>query len=209
MTGKMATNENKTTEQIIIAAAKEVFVEKGYAETNMSDIAAKAGINRPALHYYFRTKERMLEAVYSDIVLSLIPKVVQILQNDCDPFFERVSKLIDIYFGVLVENPNLPMFGIREIYRDAKYLFDTFISVSDNRIKQIKDVLLAEMEKGHIKIVPIEFILYTFYGLLFTPFLLQPMTSLVFDKPQNLTLEDLAPWKVQILTQLKTLLSVS
>ncbi len=204
----MATNENKTTEQNIIEAAKEVFIEKGYAETNMSDIAARAGINRPALHYYFRTKERMLEAVYSDIVRSLIPKVVQILQTEEEPFFERVSKLIDVYFGILVDNPKLPMFGIREIHRDAKYLFDTFAAVSDNQIKQIKGILLAEMEKSQIKIVPIEFILYTFYGLLFSPFLLQPMTSLVFDKPQDLTLEDLAPWKMQILTQLKTLLSV-
>lgn len=204
----MATNENKTIEKNIIDAAKEVFIEKGYTETNMSDIAARAGINRPALHYYFRTKERMLEAVYSDIVSSLIPKVVQILQTEEEPFFERVSKLIDVYLGILVDNPNLPMFGIREIHRDAKYLFDTFAAVSDNQIKRIKGILLAEMEKSQIKIVPIEFILYTFYGLLFTPFLLQPMTSLVFDKPQNLTLEDLAPWKVQILTQLKTLLSV-
>lgn len=203
----MATNENKTTEQIIIEAAKEVFIEKGYAETNMSDIAAKAGINRPALHYYFRTKERMLEAVYSDIVRSLIPKVVQILQDDSEPFFERVSKLIDVYFGILVENPNLPMFGIREIHRDAKYLFDTFITVSDNQIKQIKGVLLAEMEKGQIKTVPVEFILYTFYGLLFTPFLLQPMASIVFDKPEKLSVVDLATWKGQILLQLKALLS--
>lgn len=204
----MATNENKTVEQIVIEAAKEVFVEKGYAETNMSDIAAKAGINRPALHYYFRTKERMLEAVYSDIIRSLVPKVVQILQNDNVPFFERVSNLIDVYFGILVENPNLPMFVIREIYRDIQCLFDTLNSVSDNQIKQIRGILLAEMEKGHIKTAPIEFIFYTFYGLLFTPFLLNPMTSIVFDKPEKLTIENLAPWKEQILLQVKALLSV-
>ena len=47
-------NENLETK--IIEVAKQQFIENGFAETSMSDIAAKVGINRPGLHYYFRTK---------------------------------------------------------------------------------------------------------------------------------------------------------
>lgn len=53
------TNNNEDLEKKIIEAAKELFIENGFAETSMSDIAAKVGINRPALHYYFRTKDKM------------------------------------------------------------------------------------------------------------------------------------------------------
>ena len=50
----MESNEN--IEQRIHAAARKLFIEKGYLNTNMSDIAVEAGIKRPTLHYYFRTK---------------------------------------------------------------------------------------------------------------------------------------------------------
>ena len=50
-------------EQKIVSAAKKLFIEKGYEETNMTDIAAEIGINRPTLHYYFRTKDIMFKAV--------------------------------------------------------------------------------------------------------------------------------------------------
>lgn len=42
------TNNNEDLEKKIIEAAKELFIENGFAETSMSDIAAKVGINRPA-----------------------------------------------------------------------------------------------------------------------------------------------------------------
>lgn len=69
--------ENKKSEDLetkIIEAAKELFIENGFAETSMSDIATKVGINRPGVHYYFRTKDKMFQAVFGSIVKSLYPK---------------------------------------------------------------------------------------------------------------------------------------
>lgn len=68
------TNNNEDLEKKIIEAAKELFIENGFAETSMSDIAAKVGINRPALHYYFRTKDKMFQAVFVTSYFLLFPK---------------------------------------------------------------------------------------------------------------------------------------
>ncbi len=174
----------------------------------MSDIAQRAGINRPALHYYFRTKERMLEAVYADIVRSFIPKVVQLLQDKNIPLFERLEKVVDIYYNILIDKPNLPMFALREIHRDAPYLFETFVKVSDDQIRVIREILVTEMEQGRIKTLPIEFIIYSFYGLLFTPFTLHPMVKLVADIPDPLDKEYLTKWKFHIVSQMKALLAI-
>lgn len=65
-------NENLETK--IIEVAKQQFIENGFAETSMSDIAAKVGINRPGLHYYFRTKERMFQAVFGRSCCFCSPK---------------------------------------------------------------------------------------------------------------------------------------
>lgn len=204
----MGATENKTTEQIIIESARQVFIEKGYGEANMSDIAQRAGINRPALHYYFRTKERMLEAVYTDIVRSFIPKVDQLFQDKDIPIFERVEKVVDVYYDILIEKPNLPMFGLREIHRDAHYMFEILVKVSDDQIRVIREILLAEMEQGRIKTLPIEFIIYSFYGLLFSPFTLHPMVKLVADIPDPLDKDYLTKWKSHIVSQMKALLAV-
>lgn len=69
----MGATENNELEYQIIETAKQLFIEKGFVETSMSDIAAKVGINRPTLHYYFRTKDRMFQAVIrfdSDVTIT-------------------------------------------------------------------------------------------------------------------------------------------
>lgn len=204
----MGMTENKTTEQVIIEAARQIFIEKGYNEANMTDIAQRAGINRPALHYYFRTKERMLEAVYEDIVRSFMPKVVQLLTDRNTPLFERMEKVVDIYYGILLERPNLPMFGLREIYRDANHLLETAIKVSDGQVEMIREMMLEEMREGRVKTMPLEFVIYSFYGLLFAPFALHPLVKLMTDVPDPLNKEYLAKWKTNIISQMRTLLEV-
>ena len=48
----MATTEHSDLEQQIIKTAQQLFIEKGFVETSMSDIAAKVGINRPGLAHF-------------------------------------------------------------------------------------------------------------------------------------------------------------
>jgi len=59
---------NKTkdlnTEQNILNAAKHVFQRKGLDGTRMQEIANEAGINKALLHYYFRSKQLLFEAVF-------------------------------------------------------------------------------------------------------------------------------------------------
>ena len=63
----------------------------------MSDIAATVGINLPTiLHYYFRTKDKMFKAVFGSIVMSLMPKIQDIVKQDI-PFMERLSMILDEY----------------------------------------------------------------------------------------------------------------
>lgn len=98
----MGATENNELEYQIIETAKQLFIEKGFVETSMSDIAAKVGINRPTLHYYFRTKDRMFQAVFGSIVMSLLPKVQEIIQQEL-PFIDRVSLILDKYITLFTE----------------------------------------------------------------------------------------------------------
>ena len=52
------------TEQRIFDAALTVFARKGRDGARLQEIADHAGINRALLHYYFRTKSQLYEAVF-------------------------------------------------------------------------------------------------------------------------------------------------
>lgn len=58
------TEQTENIESRIIEAAKQEFIKKGFEQTSMSDIAAVVGINRPTLHYYFRTKDKMFQSSF-------------------------------------------------------------------------------------------------------------------------------------------------
>ena len=50
----------------ILAAARELFAEKGYRDTTVREIARKAGANGAAVNYYFRSKDALYEAVFDE-----------------------------------------------------------------------------------------------------------------------------------------------
>jgi AcrR family transcriptional regulator len=55
--------------QELIAAALELFVERGFAATRLEDVAARAGVSKGTLYLYFDSKEALFkEAVRTSIV---------------------------------------------------------------------------------------------------------------------------------------------
>ena len=56
-----------TTEQKILDAAEVVFHEKGFDGARMQEIADKATINKGLLHYYFKSKDALFDAIFNPI----------------------------------------------------------------------------------------------------------------------------------------------
>src|SRR5258708_3365012 len=64
------------TEQKILDAAHAVFVRSGTAGARTQEIAREAGVNSALLHYYFRTKDRLAQAVFQRAAMQLVPAVI-------------------------------------------------------------------------------------------------------------------------------------
>jgi AcrR family transcriptional regulator len=61
--GRPVGADSAETRARILHAAREVISELGYEAANFQVIAQRAGISRPAMHYYFSTKEQLYECL--------------------------------------------------------------------------------------------------------------------------------------------------
>lgn len=194
-------------EERILACAEKLFLEKGFDATSMSDIALCAGINRPTLHYYFRTKDKMFRAVLARIVLSFVPRVYEIVASSDKPVAERVSQVADAYIAIFTAKPCLPLFMAREVQRDFDFLVRMLRQEQiDRYIHKIIRALQTEMDEGKLKKVPLRTLFFTFYGLMSFPFLSRRLTeSLLLDEGESFA-DMLAGWKQQVVAQVCALL---
>ncbi len=201
--------KGSSLEERIIDAAKSVFMEKGYTDACMSEIAERVGINRPGLHYYFRTKDKMFNAVFGMIVASVIPKFQDIITNRDLSLSVRVEQIVDVYYNLLQENPYLPLFMLREIDRDVDFLLKTFSDLKvEHFFAELKNYLLEEMDKGRLRRVPPRIVFLTFYSALTFPFVSRKlMRETMMEKGEDFRTV-LDEWKPYIISQMVNLLSV-
>ncbi|WP_418587168.1 TetR/AcrR family transcriptional regulator [Phocaeicola sp.] len=201
--------KGSSLEERIIDAAKSVFMEKGYTDACMSEIAERVGINRPGLHYYFRTKDKMFNAVFGMIVASVIPKFQDIITNRDLSLSVRVEQIVDVYYNLLQENPYLPLFMLREIDRDVDFLLKTFSDLKvEHFFAELKNYLLEEMDKGRLRRVPLRIVFLTFYSALTFPFVSRKlMRETMMEKGEDFRTV-LDEWKPYIISQMVNLLSV-
>lgn len=54
----------------MLDTAAELFAERGFAGTNLKDLADALGMSRPGLYYHFPSKEKLLEALIEEVTLS-------------------------------------------------------------------------------------------------------------------------------------------
>lgn len=64
--GRLA-EQSESTRAALLAAARELFAEKGFWETSTEDIVRRAAVTRGALYHHFSGKEELFRAVYESI----------------------------------------------------------------------------------------------------------------------------------------------
>ena len=131
--------KDKPTEDRIFEAATEVFLEKGMDGARMQDIADRAGINKSLLNYYYRSKDRLFNAVFEMIAIKMLEKFAAVLDKDL-PIEEKLHFFFDEHISFLQKNPRLPLFLMNEIDRNP----DRFKMFLDNiDVEKILHVLNA------------------------------------------------------------------
>ncbi|OQP63339.1 TetR family transcriptional regulator [Niastella vici] len=165
-----------STEEKILAAAKQVFMEKGIDGARMQDIADKAGINKALLHYYFRSKDKLFEMIFMEAARQFLPKVTSIMSSEL-PLYEKVEKFVNEYIDTLLQNPTLPIFILNEINRNPKDAIKKIFGNQRPPIDKVEEHIAKLVKKGEIKPVKGYELMINMVSLCIFPFLARPMVQ--------------------------------
>jgi TetR/AcrR family transcriptional regulator len=111
---KSRSQRDESTEQRILDAAHAVFIRSGTAGARTQEIAKEAGVNSALLHYYFRSKERLAEAVFTRAAGQLLPAVIRILGSDA-ALEDKVDQVVQTELQHLTKAPYLPGYILSEL----------------------------------------------------------------------------------------------
>jgi len=79
----------------ILETAENLFARKGFDGTSVRDIAEEAGVNIAMISYYFRSKEKLMEALFEQRMGHIRMRVETLLKDDTLTPAQKVNMLID------------------------------------------------------------------------------------------------------------------
>lgn len=166
---------NLSTEEKIKAAARKLFIEKGYAATRTRDIAQEAGINLALLNYYFRSKERLFDIIMLEKLLDFIEGIKGILDDRGTTVEAKIESAVSNYIDLLIQQPDLPLFVLHELRTNPK----RFALKIDRKQIIMKSYFMHQLKKaiseGRIAAVNPLHILINIIGLTIFPFVASPI----------------------------------
>jgi AcrR family transcriptional regulator len=144
------TSRAEDTRRKIYEAAMELFREKGFEETTMRDIAAKAGVALGGAYYYFSSKDAIVLAFYREMQETSTPLVGGAL-TDKKKLKERIRAVLDQRLKLLAPNRKF----CAALFRHAPDGADPLSPFSEES-RLIRDAAIEQMrvaiEGGDVKI---------------------------------------------------------
>jgi AcrR family transcriptional regulator len=182
-----APDHDGDTEQRILEAARTVFVRRGTAGARMQEIAQEAGVNQALLHYYFRSKDRLAEAVFRQVAGRILPSVFEILGSDAS-IEEKVERMVHLYIDSFARTPFLPGYILSELHHHperATQLFAAAAGVEPARfatpiLRKLRSQIDARVREGTMRPIAPEQFAVNLISLCIFPFAARPLLRVVF-----------------------------
>lgn len=180
----MSKIKEETTENQILDAAKDIFHTKGRDGARMQEIADKAGINKALLHYYFRSKELLFEAVFTQAFSLLAPQLNTIL-NDDSSIENKIKNFTTDYTSFMEKYPYLPNFIMQELNKNEDFILKLKNNTGFPSLTKFKKQVDNEVAQGILKPIDADHLFVNIIALNIIPFVGKPLIKAFTDKDEK------------------------
>lgn len=147
------------TESRILELSMQLFIEKGYEQTTLQDVADALGMTRGAIYHHFKNKEQMVDAVTTymfhkavpfesikaDASLTALDKLKKIVL--CSVSSEDQANTILALSRTFLDNPKLVAAYLNSVKANAEGIFLEFITegIKDGSVQVKNPKIVAEL----------------------------------------------------------------
>jgi AcrR family transcriptional regulator len=177
----------------LLDATVTLFAEQGIAGTTIAQIAARVGVTTAMVHYYFKDRDRLVQAIARERVLRVVLDLWSPVVHETD-----VSSLIRGFVARLLRaselNPWLPSLWLREIVSEGGELRPHLRKLAPtDPIRHVIKTVKAAQRRGEIdgRLEP-RLAIASVIGVTLLPLAVIRTWKQVPEALQNLTREDIA-----------------
>ncbi|NOY60997.1 MAG: TetR family transcriptional regulator [Calditrichaeota bacterium] len=137
-----------STRNKIMAAAREVFVEKGYDGARMQQIADRAGANKAMIYYYFNSKDALFEAIIRDIFKEIFRIYQSVLQLEDVDLRTMITSIVHEHLIFLQNHPEIARLFLREVHSDNPILYKVMNELRHDTARRDIKAVMKKLEKA-------------------------------------------------------------
>ena len=144
------------TREKILEAAAQIFSQKGYHATSMSDIAGAVNLQKASLYHHVESKQEILASLLEEALDLVIGRVAQVLSRAI-PADERLRLAMRTYLETLIEQRDLSAILLMEHRSLDPELRSRHLPRRDRFENLWRELLQRGMDEGKffIKDVPV------------------------------------------------------
>ena len=134
----------------ILAAALQIFSEKGFAATKLDEVAKQAGVSKGTLYLYFESKEALLKEVVNEFVLPHIINAESEAASYSGSIQDLIRKLVEQMRSQILETElcGIPKLIISEATNFPELAEFYLVNVIQRGRKFIAGLIQAGIENG-------------------------------------------------------------
>jgi TetR/AcrR family transcriptional regulator len=165
----------------IVAAAQQMFAEKGLAGTRMDEIARLAGVSLALLYSYFRNKEELHRFVIETLIAQVpaqmeLPSVVSMDPPD------RLRTFVNTSFDFVLSNPEYPRLIQREVVEARRTLHRMVRAHHRPLHRRIVNTIREGIKRGQFRVVDPDQTVFTILGMVMFYFATGPLASQIWNR---------------------------
>lgn len=150
MSDERLPDERAARRRQILAAAVQIFAERGFFASRTREIAAAAGVAEGTIYLYFDGKDDLLLTAFREKVGEFSASVAPLLSSPA-PFAERLTRFIEMQFAGIEAEPALATVLLMETRQSSKFYGEPVRDVLRRYAGAIDALLARGVEEGTLR----------------------------------------------------------
>lgn len=161
------------TRDKILHAARDLFADKGVDGTSIRLIARTAGVNLGMIHYFFPSKDQLVESVLETYFGSVAEALAAIPAGKSPR--QRMEALIRAIVGYVQANQTLIRIVMREVSVQSPRLRNIALKFIGPNFGRLATIVSEGIGSGDFKPLDVRFLAMATVGMMIHPFVARPL----------------------------------